>query len=130
MVVTPAGLRRAVSARRRPASLSDPAVSADGAVHGFDVLRKVVEMPVSTWRYRSDPPGVRHLGPMAQDWWAAFGLGDSDRRISPVDANGVALVCVQALHRLLVETQKEVGALRGEVARLRAVGTGTNSRSS
>ncbi|MFY0510749.1 tail fiber domain-containing protein [Streptomyces anulatus] len=79
------------------------------------MLRSVVNLPVNTWRYTSDPPEVRHLGPMAQDWWAAFGLGGDDKTIGIADTNGVALVCIQALHRLLEDSRQEVQALREQV---------------
>ncbi|MFI1866983.1 tail fiber domain-containing protein [Streptomyces jumonjinensis] len=95
-------------------------VQGNEPVNGYRLLDEVVKLPVSTWRYNADPPGVRHLGPMAQDWWAAFGVGINDRTICCVDANGVAIVAIQALHRLLGETQGELAALREEVAVLRA----------
>jgi hypothetical protein len=53
---------------------------------------------------------------MAQDWWAAFGLGDTDTGIPVVDAQGVALVAIQALHRLVHELRTEVDQLRGQLA--------------
>ncbi|MFD3655687.1 tail fiber domain-containing protein [Streptomyces sp. 24-1644] len=86
------------------------------AVNGFDVLAAVVDLPVSTWRYRWEDDEVRHLGPMAQDWRASFGLGADDRTICCTDANGVALVAIQALHRQIAELQREVGELRTQVA--------------
>jgi hypothetical protein len=49
---------------------------------------------------------------MAQDFKAAFGLGDSDRKIDTVDANGVVMVAIQALYRRVVELEAEVAALR------------------
>lgn len=52
------------------------------------------------------------LGSTAQDWYAAFKLGDGDKVMYFVDANGLALVSIQALHRQLQQ-------LRGEVAKLR-----------
>jgi hypothetical protein len=52
---------------------------------------------------RTDPEiGVRHIGPMAQDFAAAFGFGDTDRKISFIDANGVATVAIQALYRRVI----------------------------
>ena len=87
-------------------------------VNGFEILDKVVALPVSTWHYKSDPPGVYHLGPMAQDWKAAFGLGDTDKRIPVVDANGVAMVSIQALHHLITDLQNEVAELRTQVDKL------------
>ncbi|MGA4837438.1 tail fiber domain-containing protein [Streptomyces sp. G45] len=123
MVTEPVGLRDAREASRRPPPSAAPPVADCPPLNGHDVLRKVVELPVSTWRYRADPDGVRHLGPMAQDWWDAFGLGGDDRTISLVDTNGVALVCVQALHRLLEQSQREISDLREQVARLTAAQT-------
>lgn len=93
-------------------------MTAGEPVHGFGVLDAVLALPVSTWRYRWDPPGVRHLGPMAQDWWAAFGVGQNDRTICCTDANGVALVAIQALHRLLDEARQETAELRSRLDQL------------
>ena len=56
---------------------------------------------------------MRHLGPMAQDFMAVFGLGDDDKVINMVDANGVVMVEIQALHR-------RVEVLEAEIERLRA----------
>ncbi|MFN0063113.1 MAG: tail fiber domain-containing protein [Myxococcaceae bacterium] len=77
------------------------------------VLKAVAALPIATWQYKSDPTATRHMGPMAQDFYAAFAVGSSDVRIEPVDANGVLLAAVQALAR-------NVEQLRGENAALRA----------
>ncbi|MGW6394326.1 tail fiber domain-containing protein [Streptomyces sp. NPDC055103] len=92
------------------------AVCGSGPVNGYQVLEQVVRLPVSTWRYHWDPPHVRHLGPMAQDWWKAFGVGENDRTICCTDANGVAIVAIQALHRELTELRDEVASLRARNA--------------
>ncbi|CAL9593026.1 hypothetical protein SUDANB2_05263 [Streptomyces sp. enrichment culture] len=78
---------------------------------GYADLRAVAALPVSTWSYRGEE-GVRHLGPMAQDWYAALGLGADDRTIHPIDANGVSVVAVQALYRMVSGLQDEVSRLR------------------
>jgi hypothetical protein len=98
-----------------------------GNVNGFDVLDRVARLPVSTWRYDSEPAHVRHLGPMAQDFHAAFGLGDDDTTISAVDAHGVALVSIQALNRLVAELRVEVVGLRRELAEARAAAPGNRA---
>ncbi|MFJ1829466.1 hypothetical protein, partial [Streptomyces sp. NPDC088178] len=89
------------------------AEAGDG-VNGFDVLASVVGLPVSTWRYRWEDDEVRHLGPMAQDWRAHFSLGADDKTICCTDANGVAIVAIQALHRQLTDLQAEVRELRAQ----------------
>lgn len=103
----------------RPPTLTDPintkGISA-GPVNGFDVLAKLAALPVATWRYLWEPAGVRHLGPMAQDWHATFRLGKGDTTIPMVDAHGVLVVAVQTLHRQLGELRAEVDQLRQQLA--------------
>jgi hypothetical protein len=65
-------------------------------VDAAEVLAKVVALPVAEWSYRSDR-GVRHLGPMAEDFFVSFGLGQDGAGISAIDTGGVALVSIQAL---------------------------------
>ena len=72
------------------------------------VLAAAKAVPVSTWRYDDDPETV-HIGPMAQDFKEAFGVGDSDKHIYAVDMFGVALASIQAL-------AAEVDALKAQLA--------------
>ncbi len=87
------------------------------------VLRKVTSMPISTWNYKSQDPAVRHIGPMAQDFHAAFGLGETPKGISTIDADGVALAAIQALNakleQQLLKKDGEISGLKGELADLR-----------
>ncbi|MBK7828084.1 MAG: tail fiber domain-containing protein [Nannocystis sp.] len=85
------------------------------AIDPADVLRRVVALPLSTWRYRKDEPGVRHLGPMAQDFHAAFGLWNSDTMIFPLDASGVSMAAIQGLHARLVAAEAENEDLRARL---------------
>lgn len=107
-------LRQGASAAGLASDAVSGAVCGSDPVNGYQVLEQVVRLPVSTWRYHWDPPHVRHLGPMAQDWWKAFGVGENDRTICCTDANGVAVVAIQALHRELTELRDEVAALRAQ----------------
>ncbi|MEU3408554.1 tail fiber domain-containing protein [Streptomyces sp. NPDC006670] len=84
------------------------------------MLETLAALPVSSWRYTWDPQDVRHLGPMAQDWHAAFGLGGTDRAIDFIDSNGVSIVAIQALHQLVTDLQEEVAQLRSRLAALPA----------
>ena len=54
-----------------------------------DLLSRVARLPISKWSYKVEDGSVRHIGPMAQDFAAAFGLGSDDRSIGTVDADGV-----------------------------------------
>lgn len=88
------------------------------AVDGREVLEKVAALPVATWRYEADARGAEHLGPMAEDFHAAFGLGENDRGISALDTSGVALAAVQGLYDLVREQRDEITELRNRLAEL------------
>ncbi len=62
-----------------------------------DVLTKIANMPVREWSYKAQGAAIRHMGPTAQDFHAAFGLGEDPLRISTIDADGVALAAARAL---------------------------------
>lgn len=62
------------------------------------ILQLLDALPVSEWRYDWDPDTL-HIGPMAQDWRAAFGYGRRDTAIDAVDAQGVLIAAVQELSR-------------------------------
>jgi hypothetical protein len=95
------------------ASVSDRNLKTDvTTVDDGSVLEKVAALPISRWSYKSEH-GVRHVGPMAQDFYAAFKVGEDDRHITSIDEDGVALAAIKALHA-------RVGALGTENARLRA----------
>jgi hypothetical protein len=84
------------------------------------VLDRLVAMPVTTWSMRGDADATPHLGPTAQDFHAAFGLGGDDTTINTADAQGVALAAIQGLHALVTEQRAQIEALAAEVAELRA----------
>jgi hypothetical protein len=71
------------------------------------VLDKVTALPVQTWSYKAQP-GQKHIGPVAQDFHAAFGLGADATSISTVDADGVALAAIQGLNQKLEAATREL----------------------
>jgi hypothetical protein len=66
-----------------------------------DILNRLAALPIQGWRYTNEIAGVRHIGPMAQDFKAAFGLGQDDKFIGFVDEQGVALTAIQGLNQKL-----------------------------
>jgi trimeric autotransporter adhesin len=80
------------------------------------ILAKVAAMPISRWVYNADEKKSWHLGPMAQDFRAAFGLGQDDKTIATVDAGGVALAAIQGLN---AKVMAQVKAKDAEIASLR-----------
>jgi len=81
-------------------SMSDRAAKRDLApVDPGQVLESLAALPLYSWRYATETSGALHIGPTAQDFRAVFGLGDSERHIAAIDADGVALAAIQGLHR-------------------------------
>ena len=95
-------------------SSSDRAVkSAFASVNARDILAKVVAMPITTWVYNAEKGlGVRHIGPVAQDFAKAFKVGYDDKSISSVDASGVALSAIKGLNELVKEKNSEIAKLK------------------
>ena len=80
-----------------------------------DVLEKLVGLSVGHWRYTNEDAGVKHLGPVAQDFQNTFGLGTDDKSIGTVDADGVALAAIQGLNQKLQEELKRRDAENAEL---------------
>jgi hypothetical protein len=91
-----------------------------GSVDPADMLRRVGELPIATWNYTSDDPSIRHIGPMAQDFAALFGVGADDRHIHPLDGQGVALAAIQGLLREIEALREENAGLAARLATLEA----------
>ena len=99
------------------ASLSDRNAKTNIApLDGDAVLAKVDALPISRWSYKSEH-GVRHVGPMAQDFYAAFKVGADDKHITSIDEDGVALAAIKALHAENVRLRSELAVLRAAEAR-------------
>jgi hypothetical protein len=82
-----------------------------------EVLAKVASLPLSQWNFKQDP-SARHLGPVAQDFHAAFGLGTDDKHIATVDADGVALAAIQGLYQVVQEKEARIASLEQRLAEL------------
>lgn len=94
-------------------SVSDRDIKTDFVpINPRDVLARVAGLPVAQWRYNVEAAGVKHIGPTAQDFHAAFGLGESERTIGAVDSAGVALAAIQGLNSLVAEQEAEIRALK------------------
>ncbi len=106
------------------ASLSDRNVKTNIIpLDDASVLAKLAALPISRWSYKTEH-GVRHVGPMAQDFYAAFRVGEDDRHITSIDEDGVALAAIKALHAESARTRAsdaaQIGQLRRELAAERA----------
>jgi hypothetical protein len=89
-------------------------------IDGRQVLDSVAKLPITGWRYIADSTEKRHIGPMAQDFWAAFGLGDDDTHIGTLDESGVALAAIQGLNQKLEQKDAKIDTQAIELANQRA----------
>jgi len=80
-----------------------------------EILKKVANLNIEHWNYNDREQGVRHIGPMAQDFLAAFNVGDSDHHIHMVDANGVNLAAIKALNSKLEEKDAQINGLQEQL---------------
>lgn len=90
------------------------------AVDGEDVLWRIRGVPVTTWNMKDADRRVRHLGPVAEDFWSAFGLGIGETTIGMGDIDGVNFAAAKALEARTATLQAEVAALRAENEALHA----------
>ena len=88
------------------------------AVEPLDLLERVASLPITTWNFKTEP-SVRHIGPMAQDFKAAFEMGIDDKHIGVVDAQGVALAAIQGLNQKVAELQAELKRRNAETEELK-----------
>jgi len=90
-------------------------------VDGRVIAARLSHLPLTTWRYKSQAEGIRHMGPVAQDFYAAFGLGEDDRFISTIDADGVALAAIQGLYREIQDRDAKIASLEARLTELEQV---------
>jgi hypothetical protein len=88
-------------------TLKDNLVPADG----LDILEQLVHVPLFTWNAKGGDSSVRHIGPMAEDFHAAFGVGEDETQLSTIDLDGVALAAIQGLYELSQEQGARIQAL-------------------
>jgi trimeric autotransporter adhesin len=99
-------------------SLSDRNMKANfAAVNPREILRGVLGLPISTWNYKTQATSVRHIGPMAQDFFATFKLGDGDKTIATIDPDGVALAAIQGLNEELKDRDARIDGLQQQLKR-------------
>lgn len=109
-------------------SLSDRASKTNiVAVDARQVLAQLMSIPVSTWSYKTEDPSIRHIGPMAQDLHS-FGMGEDDKYINNIDANGVALAAIQGLYQVVQEEDKQIADQERQISSLQAQVTTMESR--
>lgn len=81
------------------------------------ILEAVMQLGISSWSYKSDNK-VQHIGPMAQDFRALFGLGKDEKTISTLDLSGIALASIQELNHQVAQKEEKITTLEVQVDNL------------
>ena len=76
----------------------------------IDILQKINQLPIPQWNYKNEDASIKHIGPIAQDFYSIFQVGNSSTSISTIDPAGVALLGIQALDQKITALQ---GSLNG-----------------
>ena len=66
-------------------------------VDGAEILEKIEDLSITQWNYKSEDESITHIGPTAQDFKKAFGVGCNDKSISTIDPSGIALAAIKEL---------------------------------
>jgi trimeric autotransporter adhesin len=102
------------------------------SIDGEGLLSKIRAMSITEWNYRQSDPSIRYIGPVAQDFYAAFHLGGTDSLgINSICIDGVNMAAIQALEKRTTELRErtaeldvvkiELAALKSRLARLEQV---------
>ena len=91
-------------------------------VNTEEILDKVMKLPIKQWNYKSQAQEIEHIGPMAQDFYSIFNIGENDLTISTIDPSGVALAAIQELYKSQKELESktdQIKEMKKEIKELR-----------
>ncbi len=110
-------------------------------VNGESILQKISKFNLRTWSYRGqDSTKFRHYGPMAQEFFNAFGhdkygIAGNDTTINQADFMGINLIAIQALEKEnnkqkleIYNQKKDIEKLKQEIKKRNAFDIAINKR--
>ncbi|HPG40589.1 MAG TPA: tail fiber domain-containing protein [bacterium] len=84
-----------------------------------NLLAGIKSMPVTKWNYKASDPSIKYIGPVAQDFYAAFQLGGTDSLgINTICIDGVTLAGVKGLINRTDELKSAVEELKVQSERI------------
>jgi hypothetical protein len=100
-------------------SLSDRAMKENFTpVNSDQILDELIELEISEWNYISQDPVIRHIGPMADEFYNAFGAGENARYINTIDADGISLAAIQGVYNLVIEKDHQISVLEDRLSNI------------
>jgi hypothetical protein len=86
-----------------------------------EILNKINKLDITLWNYKKEDKSIRHIGPMAQDFYSIFKVGVNNKTISALDAAAIAISGAKALSTKLEEKELKIKELKKEVERLKNI---------
>jgi hypothetical protein len=83
-----------------------------------ELLEQVASLPITMYNYKGESDDVKHIGPVAQDFYATFGVGSDEKAISSQDVAGISLASVQELYKRAREREDEIARLLARIEEL------------
>jgi len=80
---------------------------------GDAILKKISRLPLTRWNYKGQ--AEQHIGPVAQDFYRIFQVGENDKTISTIDPSGIALIGVQELYKKWKTAEKRIETLQSTI---------------
>lgn len=90
-------------------------------IDGEYILDRLKELKITQWNYKVDNDQVTHIGPVSQDFYAAFGLGTDDGTLSSIDPSGVALAAIKELIDQSEKRKARIDELEAELEEMKAL---------
>ncbi len=87
-------------------------------VDSHELMENLAKLPLYTWSYAAQEPSTRHMGPLSEDFFAAFGLGENDQYISAIDLLGVSLASASALNEGQQADRVQIELLEHDIQQL------------
>ena len=88
------------------------------SIDTHNVLEQLTALPIHQWTYKHEAQDVKHMGPMAEDFYQTFKLGTTSKGISSLDASGIAMAAIQALSLKLDEKDQRIAKLESQLRRV------------
>ena len=79
------------------------------------ILTKVLSLPIRQWSYKHDDEKIRHIGPMSEEFFASFDVGENPDGISSLDTGGVALAAIQGLKQEIDKRDRKIEKLEARL---------------
>lgn len=91
-------------------------------INALSFINKIEELDIYSWSYKSQNNTIKHIGPMAQDFYKTFKLGTNKTTINSGDFDGINLLLLKGLNekvQILNNQSSQISTLENEIKQLK-----------